>query len=108
MAQRTTDDEVAKFDNPLAIGDAVGLALHRHRIASGLSIRELGREAGISSAMISRLEGSRHENYAQRDLPFHYCNAQAADIAKLYMLRSRLRCPRWKHWPRQRAVCGRL
>ena len=59
MAQRTTDDEVAKFDNPLAIGDAVGLALHRHRIASGLSIRELGREAGISSAMISRIENAQ-------------------------------------------------
>ena len=37
----------------------MGLALHRHRIASGLSIRELGREAGISSAMISRIENAQ-------------------------------------------------
>ena len=51
--------EVAQFSNPMGIGAAVGLALHKHRIVSGMSIRELGRASGVSSAMISRIENSQ-------------------------------------------------
>jgi len=50
---------VVQFENPLGINGAVGMALHRHRVAAGLAIRELGRASGVSSAMISRIENGQ-------------------------------------------------
>lgn len=54
-----SQEPVASFEAPLDISGAVGLALRRHRVAAGLAIRELGRKAGVSSAMISRIENGQ-------------------------------------------------
>ncbi|MCX8510055.1 MAG: helix-turn-helix domain-containing protein [Rhodobacteraceae bacterium] len=48
-----------RFHSGLGIDGAVGLALRHHRIAAGQAIRELGKIAGISSAMISRIENGQ-------------------------------------------------
>jgi transcriptional regulator with XRE-family HTH domain len=48
-----------EFQNRLGIGGAVALALRHHRVAAGLAIRELGQAAGVSSAMISRIENAQ-------------------------------------------------
>lgn len=47
------------FQSPLSIGDAVGVALRHQRVAAGLAIRDLGKVAGVSSAMISRIENGQ-------------------------------------------------
>ncbi|HMS94470.1 MAG TPA: helix-turn-helix transcriptional regulator, partial [Tabrizicola sp.] len=47
------------FSGTMTIGNAVGAALNNHRVAAGLSIRELGKAAGVSSAMISRIENGQ-------------------------------------------------
>lgn len=57
--QDAPERPVASFDDALDISGAVGLALRRHRVAAGLAIRELGRLAGVSSAMISRIENGQ-------------------------------------------------
>ncbi|MBL9045979.1 MAG: helix-turn-helix domain-containing protein [Tabrizicola sp.] len=58
MAQAPTEPPV-DFSGTMTIGNAVGAALHNHRVAAGLSIRELGKTAGVSSAMISRIENGQ-------------------------------------------------
>lgn len=57
--EETSEEPVVTFERPLDISGAVGLALRRHRVAAGLAIRELGRAAGVSSAMISRIENGQ-------------------------------------------------
>lgn len=42
-----------------SIGSAVGSALRDHRAVAGLSIRDLGKAAGVSPAMISRIENGQ-------------------------------------------------
>jgi transcriptional regulator with XRE-family HTH domain len=54
-----TGEQIVEFQNPLGIGGAVALALRRQRISAGLAIRDLGRAAGVSSAMISRIENAQ-------------------------------------------------
>ena len=54
-----SDQTAVVLDGARDISGAVGLALRRHRVAAGLAIRELGRTAGVSSAMISRIENGQ-------------------------------------------------
>lgn len=47
------------FSNISSIGSAVGSALRDHRVFASMSIRELGKAAGVSSPMISRIENGQ-------------------------------------------------
>lgn len=60
MAKHDDDSPpVVKFQSPMGIGGAVGMALRHHRVAAGIAIRDLGRASGVSSAMISRIENAQ-------------------------------------------------
>lgn len=51
-----SDEANVAHQNKIGIGSAVALALHHHRVSTGMTIGELARASGVSSPMISRIE----------------------------------------------------
>lgn len=56
---QTSGTPAVDYTATMTIGSAVGSALRGHRVSAGLSIRDLGKSAAISSAMISRIENGQ-------------------------------------------------